>query len=181
VIIALKQAISDLPGGIAEKQSSPKISVVLPILSAIIAAVAAIIAAISTFFAGSMTANTNAALTRVTTLYSEIAKKDSDIYDVAHDQIAALEQAFETFLLEKKINPQTDPYRIANNLDKMCIANRFGPYTDIVRDFNDFIAKTISVLQHNLEQWKDADALTKEARQKCQKAIDALDALAGKK
>jgi hypothetical protein len=146
-------------------------------IAAIASIAAALIVGFGAWFNAQMTAKTNAALTRFTTLQSGIAKKDLDIYEVARDQIAALQEALETFLFEKKLTKQNDPYRFAADLDRMCTANRFGSRTSDIRDFNDFVANTISSLQHNQDRWKDVDILRKEAQDKCKKAEHALDAL----
>jgi hypothetical protein len=54
---------------------------------------AALIAAAGSAFTGWNTSQTNAALTHFTTLQSENAKRGLDIYYLAQDQIANLEQA----------------------------------------------------------------------------------------
>jgi hypothetical protein len=138
---------------------------------------AAVIAALGSIYSGWNTSQTNAALARLTTLQSENAKKDLETYYAAQGKIAKLEQDFETFLVEKQLSRRNDAHELGNDLDGMCIAQRFGPRTPIVKEYNDFIFEKISGLQRNPESWKDVDALREEAKGKCQKAIDALNAL----
>lgn len=146
-------------------------------IAAIASIVTVLIAAGGSIFTGVKTSQTNAKLTRFTTLQSENAKKELDIYYVAQDQIAELEQAFETFLLEKKLSPQNAAGRLGNDLNRMCIANRFGSKRGVVSDYDDFIFQTIFALEHHSDRWKDVNALREEAKDKCQKAISALNDL----
>jgi hypothetical protein len=142
-----------------------------------IAAGASIAAALIGVFNGWNTSQTNAALTRYTTMQSENTKRGLDFYYEAQGKIASLEQGFETFLLQKKL-PQKVA-QLGNDLDGMSKAGRFEPKTAVIKDYYDFIFETIDRLQHNPERWKDVDveALRKEVQDKCQKAIQALDDL----
>ena len=151
-LFSLRQAISDLQGETAKNRSLLKVNSLLPLACAVIAGAATIIAAVSTFFAGSMTANTSTALTRLTTLQSENAKKDVETYQLAQHQIAILQQAFETFLQVKKLYPQTA--QLGTDLDAMCTEHRFGNKTTLIKEYNDFIFTTMFALQHDPELWK---------------------------
>ena len=152
-IAALRAAYAGLPGELVADQKQFLESVKAKSQSntpAWIAAAASIAAVVIAIFGslvnGQMISQTNAALTRFTTFQSEIAKKDSDIYYVAHDQIAGVQQEFETFLLEKKLTQQAS--RFGNDLNRMCTANRFKSKTAVVREYDDFIFETIFALQH---------------------------------
>jgi hypothetical protein len=175
-IAGLQTTLSNLQGEQARQQSSPtKPGSLITLICAVIAAVASIAAAIISFYSGSMTAKTNAELTRFTTLQTEFAKVDKDDYLKAKNQIAVVEQDFQTFLFITKDISQSDPFQSAHDLDTMVTANRFGSHTDTVRDFYDFVVRTIAALQKNPDQWKDIKAISIEAQQRCRKATDALD------
>jgi hypothetical protein len=139
--------------------------------------IAALIAALGAIYSGWNTSQTNAALTRLTTLQSENAKKDLQTYYATQGKIAKLEQGFETFLVEKQLSRPNNAHELGNDLDGMCIAQRFGPKTPIVKEYNDFIFEMISALERNPQRWKDIDAVREEAKGKCKKAIEALDDL----
>jgi hypothetical protein len=174
-ISTLTKTITDFPEELSKKYTTTSKTTTPSNTPAIIAAAASIIAAVASFFSGWMTSNTNTALTRITTLQSEIAKKDKDIYFEARDQIATFERAFETFLFTKHMDLENDPFQSASDLDKMVNAKSFGSYTSTIRDFNDFVGRTIATLQKNPDRWKDADSLRQEAQKRQQKALEALD------
>jgi hypothetical protein len=169
------RAIAELKAQtVSQATSKPKIEIWLPLVGTFICS---LIAAIASCSAGSITNATNLLLTRTNTLLTEKAKKDSDLYGVARDHIAALESAFEAFLFEKKIDPKTDPHQLAADLNRMIIADRFGSATATVRGFNDFIVESIAKLQHDDSQWNTVDTFRSEAQNKCHAAIEALQKL----
>jgi hypothetical protein len=133
---------------------------------------AALIAAAGSAFTGWNTAQTNAKLTRFMTLQSENAKRGLDVYYEAQGKIANLEQGFETFLLGKKLTPQIA--QLGNDLNGMCIANRFEPKTAIIKDYNDFISRRY--LGFNITQ-RDGKTLKLYARKLRTKAVKALQDL----
>jgi DNA replication initiation complex subunit (GINS family) len=125
-----------------------------------------------------MTAKTITALTRATTINAEKAKVDKDAYVRARDDIATLERGFETFLFERQMNPQNEASKAAGDIDQMMNSNSFGSNAAVkyaINDFYAFVGQAISSLQHYPDQWKNADDFRQQARQKQQKALDALD------
>lgn len=177
----LKEAISLLTsasnGSLKEPEKKEKSSRVI-LIASVIAALASITAAVASFYSGSMTAKTTTALTRATTINAEKAKVDKDAYVRARDDIATLERGFETFLFEKQMDRQNEASKAAADIDQMMNSNSFGSNStvkDAIQDFYGFINQAISSLQHYPGQWKNADDFRQQAREKQQKALDALD------